>query len=129
MARANASFTFNDTTLRRNLLELGPKVDGYIHAVVDYSGQQALSYAKQTAPWTDRTGNARNGLSVDIEWKPMIFHQIILFHRMSYGIWLELRWAGKYAVIAPTIRRYGPETMRLIDKLFRKLKTQGVVPL
>lgn len=122
------SFTFDDRDLRLNLNNLGPQVDGYVHAVCDYSGTNALGYAKRTAPWRDRTGNARNGLSLDVEWEPMVRHAIVLFHRVTYGVFLETRWAGRFAIIIPTVRKYGPETMRLLDKLFRKLKTRGVIP-
>jgi len=123
-----ATFTFDDKTLRRNISQLPAKVDGYIHAVCDYQGNRAISYARKNAPWTDRTGNARNGLSVDVVWVPMVRHVITVFHLVTYGIWLEIRWAGRYAIIEPTIRLYGPDTMRMLQKLFRRLNTQGVIP-
>ena len=76
---------------------------------------------KTTAPWTDRTGNARSGLSSKVDWVPKKLHAIHLFHRVPYGIFLEVRWAGRFAVILPTIRQFGPDTMRLLSKLFARL--------
>lgn len=121
------SFEFKDDRLRRELEEIGPKVDGYIHAVFEYQGSKALTHAKTNAPWTDRTGNARAGLGVDIGWVPMESHSLTLFHRMPYGIFLETRWGGRYAIILPTIRLFGRDTMRLLNKLLAKIRTQGVV--
>lgn len=128
MPRQNGRITWSDDKLRRSIAEFGPKVDGYIHAVMAYQRSKLVGAMKTTAPWTDRTGNARNGLDGEVDWKPMVSHAIVLFHRVTYGIFLEVRWAGKYAVIVPTIRVGGPDTMRLLSKLFRKLKTQGLVP-
>lgn len=118
----------DDRRFRRALAEFGPKVDGFIHATFDYQSHKMLGHAKVNAPWTDRTGNARNGLSVEVGWVPLVSHSIRLFHRVTYGIFLETRWGGRYAIILPTIRLYGRDTMRLLNKLFAKMKTQGVVP-
>lgn len=119
---------FNSKTLNRNLNSMSPALDGMIHAVVDYQATKAASHMKTTARWTDRTGNARNGLSAQVGWVPQQSHSIRLFHRVSYGIFLEVRWAGKYAIIAPTIQKFGPDTMRLLSKLFRKLRAGGGMP-
>lgn len=107
---------------------LPDRVDGMVHAIMDYQSTKALSYMKVNAKWTDRTGNARNGLGTEVGWIPRVSHSIRLFHRMWYGIFLEVRWAGKYAIILPTIQQFGPDTMRLLEKLFRKLNGGGGMP-
>lgn len=122
------SFTIDDRRYRRALQEFGPKVDGYIHATMDYQSGKMLTHAKVNAKWRDRTGNARSGLSTEVGWQPMVSHSITLFHRVTYGIFLETRWAGKYAIILPTIQLFGRDTMKLLSKLFRKLNTGGGVP-
>jgi hypothetical protein len=33
----------------------------------------------------------------------MVSHELILLHSMPYGIWLEVRWSGRYAIIGPTM--------------------------
>lgn len=116
---------FDRRNLSRNLKDLPDQVDGYVHAVMEYQATKALGHMKTTAPWTDRTGNARNGLSSAVEWQPKKLHAIRLFHRVTYGIFLEVRWAGRYAIIGPTIQKFGPDTMRLLDKMFRRLGTGG----
>lgn len=108
-------------TLGRNIEHLPDKIDGYIHAVMVYQSAKAKTYMQTEASWIDRTGNARNGLSANTGWKPKKSHTITLFHRMPYGIFLETRWAGRYAIILPTIQKFGPDTMRLLEKMFRNL--------
>lgn len=118
----------NKHNLGRNLDKLNDRVDGAIHAVMEYQSTKALAHMKTTAPWTDRTGNARNGLSSEVGWVPKSSHTIRLFHRVTYGIFLETRWAGRYAIILPTIQRFGPDTMRLLSKLFRRISLGGGMP-
>lgn len=120
------TLTFDKKSLGRNIETLPAKVDGYIHAVMTYQSVKAVGYMKTTAKWTDRTGNARGGLSTAVVWEPMKLHAIRLFHRVPYGIFLEVRWAGKYAIILPTIRKFGPDTMRLLGKMFKQLGSGGV---
>ena len=69
-------------------------------------------YMKRNARWTDRTGNARNTLRAT----PKVFHAdpqvyelgIVVGHGMEYGLWLEVRWNGRYAIVGPTTRDYAP---------------------
>lgn len=119
---------FDTRSLGRSIETLPDRIDGQVHAVIVYQSIKAQSHMKVNAKWTDRTGNARNGLGVSVDWVPRTTHAIHLFHRMWYGIFLETRWAGKYAIIRPTIEIYGPDTMRLLNKLFRKLGTGGGMP-
>lgn len=114
--------------LSRNLATLPDEIDGMVHAIMEYQSTKALSHMKTTAPWTDRTGHARSGLGTKVDWVPRESHTMRLFHRVSYGIFLETRWAGRYAIILPTIQQFGPDTMRLLNKLFRKLGSGGGMP-
>lgn len=122
-----ATLTFSDKQLGRSLRTLPKLIDGKIHAIFEYQGTKSLTWMKTTAPWTDRTGNARNGLGSEVFWVPLQEHTLRLFHRVAYGIWLEVRWAGKYAIIKPAIEKYGPDTMRLLNKLMSRLGG-GAVP-
>lgn len=67
-------------------------------------------YMKDHAPWDDRTGSARDGLTAQGEFS-FIEYTVVLFHTVDYGIWLEIRWNGKYAIIQPTIEAMGPQFM------------------
>lgn len=126
MAKTGGTFQFDDSSLKRALAALSPKVDAYVHAVVSYNADRSVAYMKENASWTDRTGAARAGLRAETEWKPRVFHAIHLFHMVKYGIWLEVRFAGKYAIILPTIKVYGPATMKMLNGLFKKLNSGGL---
>lgn len=78
--------------------------------VVEFAPKLA-EYARANAPWEDRTGDARAGLDSTPIITPTSFG-VSLFHTMDYGVWLEIRWGGYYAIILPTIEVLGPELMR-----------------
>jgi len=65
-------------------------------------------YARQNAPWTDQTGDARAGLDteVDDEGDEIV---ITLFHSVEYGIWLETIQSGRFAIIMPTLEAFASE--------------------
>jgi hypothetical protein len=67
-------------------------------------------YAKSNAPWADRTGAARDGLTAEGYFR-LTQYTIVLYHTVDYGIWLEIRWNGRYAIIMPTIEAMGREFM------------------
>jgi hypothetical protein len=70
--------------------------------------QKIASYAKANAPWTDRTTNARQGLT-GIAIPAATGVVIYLFHTMYYGIFLELAHGGAYAIILKSMEaHYGP---------------------
>ena len=103
-----SSFKFDGGTLQPRLKAADKKAQGYLALVTQYYASQAEAQARLNAPWTDRTGNARNGL----RGVPEINHPnyaIVLAHSVNYGIWLEVRWGGRYAIIMPTLRSIGPQ--------------------
>lgn len=73
-------------------------------------------YAQENAPWEDRTGMARAGLDSDWEYQGFKI-SVYLFHTVEYGIWLEIRWSGKYAIIAPTLEHFENEIWPMFDTM------------
>lgn len=63
------------------------------------------NYSKETAPWTDRTGNARASI---YGYSEMDSSLITITHgiQVSYGVFLELCHGGKYRVIGPSVNKY-----------------------
>lgn len=107
----NRFFTID--TLSRGLANFTFKtMDGMAEIANDFA-DELVQYAVENAPWEDQTGDARAGLqaAVYIENGQI---QIDLFHTVEYGIWLEVRWGGRYAIIIPTIEHMGP---KLLDKM------------
>ena len=78
---------------------------------------------KQNAPWQDKSSNARQTLYTAVE--PPTAAQIadmielILSHGVTYGIFLELKNAGKFAIINPTLDQAAPRIWADIRGLFR----------
>jgi hypothetical protein len=99
---------FDFDSLTPGLKALLPKVDAGVDLAFDFMEAQAASYARANAPWTDRTGNARAGLKAKHTAVPMVEHTLIIYHTMPYGIWLEVRWSGRYAIVGPTMFHIAP---------------------
>lgn len=86
--------------------------------LMDWFARRAESWAKADAPWTDRTGHARQGLT-GRAFRRTGAIVLALAHTMAYGIWLEVRWGGKYAVILDTIAAIYPQVMAALGKLVK----------
>lgn len=82
----------------------------YVHAVVLSYAPRIENWMKANALWTDRTGNARQTLYTQVI--PALTEVVLLMgHGVDYGIHLELRNAGKYAIISPAIDHWAPIIM------------------
>lgn len=69
---------------------------------------EAESHMRQNAPWQDQTGAARAGLVVAVE---ETAEGVVMWfiHSVEYGKYLELKNAGSYAIIVPTMYKTIPE--------------------
>lgn len=108
--------------------DLSPNLDKFpdnfhqaVQMVMRYHEPQVESYMKTTAPWTDRTTNARNGLSAKYVRSGTV-HSIVCFHQVPYGIWLEVANNGKYRIIVPTLVSQGCEVMKTMDQVFKRMR-------
>jgi hypothetical protein len=104
---SGTTFVMTSDTLTPGLLRFPVELDLKIARLVDLFSFKVESYARTNAPWTDRTGNARNGLRAVPFHESPIAHGITLFHSVPYGIWLEVRHEGRYAIINKTIESQG----------------------
>lgn len=80
---------------------------------------EAEEWMKANAPWQDQTGAARKGLYTEVREAPAILAEIIFSHGqdIDYGIWLETRFAGRNAIIAPAIDFWGPKLMQDVQRI------------
>lgn len=106
MAR-RGKFVFDSLT--PSLQELLPRVDAAVDLVFDLYETKAESYSRTHAPWTDNTGNARAGLFAKHDSEPMELHTLTIYGTMPYTFWLEVKYSGKYAIIAPTMFEIAPK--------------------
>lgn len=114
MAAPTRKGIFTYDSLTPNMRRLLPAIDAAVDLVFDSMEAVAESKMRNGATWTDRTGNARNGLTAKHESTPMVEHQLTLFHQMPYGFWLEVRWSGRYAIIGPVMLDIAPDITKRI---------------
>jgi hypothetical protein len=120
MAVGASAVDIDMTPLRVRNASLVPRMMSALTALFNYEARDIEAYMRSNAPWTDQTGNARNGLSA----RPFATATNIgidVFHTVPYGIYLETRWSGRYAVIVPTINVKAPEVLAAAKDLLGRL--------
>jgi len=126
MARVEWS---GDKRVRANMRAYGDRVRFAVEQVATYWAAVIEKAAKESAPWTDRTANARQSLRayVDSEAptgypnpRDLAAHSVALYlsHGVEYGIYLETRFAGQYAIIMPTLQRHYGQIARMLREIF-----------
>jgi hypothetical protein len=108
-------------TLTPGLRTFPSKLLRSLGALADYHAENAVTQMRSGAPWTDRTGNARQGLNANAFTSAERI-VIVMYHQVPYGIWLEVRWSGRYRIIVPTVNRVGREFMTDCRRLMRKMR-------
>ena len=115
-----ARFTWDSQNLSTTLRNAPSRINTAVMAAINYQARRSESYMRENARWTDRTSNARNGLMA-YTYKDGGQYNIILLHSVPYGIWLEVRWSGKYGIIPESVRKGGDELMGLLTNLFQAI--------
>ena len=72
--------------------------------------------AKEKAPWTDRTSNARNSIQGGFGWQGDSAI-ITLSGNVDYFVFLELAHGKKYSILVPTIHANVKEVLNGYKKL------------
>lgn len=128
--------------LAKNITLYGEKVLVAVHAVAAYVGQAMQDSARQGAPWTDRTANARNGLFFGVDGfglTPMFGMVsagaladksdvatvsgsrdrlvLTLGHSVVYGKYLEVCNGGRYAIVMSTMEGH----LGMLEKMLQDL--------
>jgi hypothetical protein len=105
--------------LKEGLERLSSKSDIAVKAYLNTAERKLENYAKQNAPWTDRSGRARLGLNSYTEKTPFGY-RLIIAHGVDYGIWLELAHEKKYAILNKTIQQNTNDIMKGFTKLIER---------
>ena len=95
---SGGGFDWEGELLVRNISQLDRKIKRAMVAAAGRTAAQSEGWMKSNARWTDRTGNARNGLTARAQTGDDSV-SVVLAHSVPYGIYLELRWDGRYAII------------------------------
>lgn len=116
MARNGVHWYYNTLTPRSAKFVVAANLAA--KEILEVAAEAVQEYAQANAPWDDRSGAARDGLTAEYASEGVFQHAIILYHTVDYGIWLEIRWNGRYAIIIPTIERMGPVVMAATTNMF-----------
>lgn len=103
-------------TMEGRLNQFGPHTKRAMVAAANYTAPLAEAHMKATAPWTDRTGAARSGLNAEVVVSSNKV-AIVLYHSVPYGVYLETRWGGRFAVIQPTLAVMGPVFAKAVGRM------------
>jgi hypothetical protein len=76
-------------------------------------------YAKSNAPWSDKSGNARQSLHSYVEELAGDTVRLYLSHGVHYGIFLEVKHAGKWGIVWSTIQCHLPAIQQMLQGIFR----------
>ena len=106
--------------LRAQLRTFDEKVDRGLTAAFDYQAARSEAHMKMTAPWSDRTTNARNGLYTATK-HMRGHHEMLLSHSVHYGIHLETRFSGRYEVIRPSLLWTSIELKKILNNMLPRL--------
>lgn len=97
-------------------LSIGPAVTASaIEGVLEFYQEQVEQWMRENAGWEDRTGAARDGLKASVERTKLLEYQLTVYHSVDYGIWLEVRWNGRYAILQPAVEHWGPFLMQEME--------------
>lgn len=101
-----------------NFSDAEKKMRAAIGLYADTAAKKMEAEAKLNAPWTDRTGNARNSIQGDFGWRK---NQavITLSGNVDYFVYLELAMEKRWAILKPTIDRNAPEILKGYQRLVK----------
>lgn len=121
MAVGQKSFTWKSTTLFATLKNFDERANKVVGAAFDYQATRSETFMKVNAPWTDQTTNARNGLFTAVQHEGYT-HKMLLSHGVPYGLWLELRFSGRYGIVLKTWLSTTVDLKNLLTKVFARME-------
>jgi hypothetical protein len=107
MLKGKVSYSNNPPTRAIvRLRKLPAEIDAAALEGVKAMSSSMESYARPNAPWRDRTGDARKYLKgyygAYNAGKGKVYYAA-LKHGVPYGIWLEIRFSGRYGIVWRTL--------------------------
>jgi hypothetical protein len=104
-----------------NIKELNDHLHESVRDAAESLKDEMVSYAQNNYEWTPREEGTRGrdeelphaheAIQGGVVWEDEEHFTIFLGHGKDiyYGIWLEVRWGGRYAIILPTIMQFAPQ--------------------
>ena len=97
-------------------------IDDGVNDIMNRFRPDVETYMKSNAPWKDRSGNARQALWAEMERivRVMIAINFGQGHGIEYGVYLEFKNAGRFAIVNPTLDYFAPKIWAAIQGMLRK---------
>lgn len=115
-----SNFSLDTSQLESGLNLLLGKSEAAIRMYAENAALKLQNYSRDKAPWTDRTGHARQRLTGTAT-RVANGYKVTLAHGVDYGIWLELAHEKRFAIIQPTILINSNDIMEGFNKLLERL--------
>lgn len=118
MARSEFRWDVPPTAFKTSLDRFDAAARKALGDVADLYAPQMEAYAKNNAPWTDRTGDARKTIKALVTKEPDSV-EIALFGTMEYFPFLELGTSKMrpYPIIVPTLQKYHAPVMSAVRRI------------
>jgi len=100
----------------QNMEEEEKRMKAAVMRVAKYIAEEMERYAKENAPWTDRTSNARQGLQGNTRFDEDAIYAVIA-HSVEYGKWLEIAHEKKYAILKGTVNKHYDDFVKAIEEV------------
>lgn len=113
--------TVDPSGLSRELYAMEQRTLGRMSAYAQTAAKQLEAAAKAEAPWTDRTGHARGGLTGASSRSGSVI-RITLSGSVRYLVYLELAHGKRFAVLWPTLQKHQG---RILDGFARVFSSGG----
>ncbi len=132
MARKKSGVTWDTKKMEASLAQINPRINAGLAATGAKIAADGEAWMKANAPWNDVTGAARNGLTgrygggsggrdatgrFTAGGGSAASHRVTFAHSVLYGIWLEVRFDGRNAIIMPAVERFAIEWTRLLNRV------------
>lgn len=123
----NGRVVWTSDSLTHGLIWFKANVEARLDEELEDFARECEVYMKANAPWEDRTGDAREGLSAEATENEVKGNKgVTLAHGVTYGVYLEFKDGGKFAIIIPTMEVMGPELMARVGGLLDRVDYQGL---
>jgi hypothetical protein len=118
VASSGGGIDWDDQAIANRIRRSPARADVALTAVIERQAPRSEARMKTNAVWTDRTGNARQGLHAQAHRERLQLYAVVLAHTVAYGIWLEVAHGGRFRIVQPTMPVTGAEMMRDASNLF-----------
>lgn len=123
----NGRVIWTSDSLTHGLIWFKPNVEAELIRQLEDFAQECEAYMKDNAPWDDRTGDARSGLTAAADGNEVKGTLgVILSHGVDYGVFLEFKYGGRDSIITPTMEVMGPQLMARMGGLLNRVNYQGI---